>query len=109
LIELPAAADNSEMGQPFQFSMRRMFVSVAIICLAAWLFGLVLLQDKYPWVRETNTYFIVAAGMLFGAAIGNLWRRPIKGAFIGFCLVIVGFFVMLMIAGYVMSHAGPGN
>ena len=80
-----------------------------MICLTAWLFSLVLSEDKYPWVREINTYIVFAAGMLFGAAIGNLWRRPIMGAFIGFCLVVVGFFVLLMVAGYLMAHAGPGK
>jgi lipoprotein signal peptidase len=94
------------MSQPFQFSMRRMFVSVAMICLAAWIIAIAV-----AFQLVNGCLYLAGAGTLIGAAIGNLRGKAINGAVAGFVVFWVLWVVVLapFLMWYAMAHAGPGN
>jgi hypothetical protein len=71
---------NAAMSKPFQFSLRQMLVAVGLLCFAAWIGGI-------AFVYATNgvqlLLMVSGAGSLAGAAIGQLFRRPIVWAIVG--------------------------
>jgi hypothetical protein len=84
------------MSNPFQFSMRRMFV--AVVCLSITAFSL------YPFAHGAHgngvsPYLCVPLGFTSaGAGIGMLIGHGIKGAIIGLALAALLILRALMVA-----------
>jgi hypothetical protein len=82
------------MSQPFQFSMRRMFVGVTLLCAAA---GLFMLGQRSRAENYEDAIEFILSPIVAGAGIGSFFQRPMRGAIIGavflglpiLCLVVL--------------------
>ncbi len=88
------------MSEPFQFSIRRMFGVIALICVAVRLFGLFLVSRYDPSVYTAIQFLgCFAAG---GAAIGCAEGRSYRGAIVG-VLVAIALAIFTNVLGTVVS------
>jgi hypothetical protein len=63
------------MSKPFQFSMRRMLVAVALFCLSMGLFG----QIPRATSSDGKLGLFFGGFIALGAAIGTMFGRPLWG------------------------------
>jgi hypothetical protein len=67
-----------------QFSLKRMFASVTLICVGI---GLWFAADRSR-IPDRNFAFQTAA-VLIGVGIGTIWRHPIVGGIVGYIAFVV--------------------
>jgi hypothetical protein len=103
LVALPSQAtvlDNAAMADKpkrvqrrFQFSMPRMFVTVAWFCVAAWEFAL--FDNQQPSLGYSFVLWLVIFAAL-GAIVGALFTRPAAGAgyAVAFYVVAIGAVIL---------------
>jgi hypothetical protein len=85
---------NAEMSKPFQFSMLRMMVAIALFCCSAWLFAS---PFRYGVRRGLDVAFLfILAGSFGGGAIGTLFRRTAIGVIAGFLLILLAASVVVV-------------
>jgi hypothetical protein len=70
------------MSKPFQFSMRRMFAAVTLLCVAALLFTL---AQRARTENYEDAVELIASPVFAGAGIGLLFRRPMIGDLPALC------------------------
>jgi hypothetical protein len=81
-------------AEPFQFSVCRAFLAVALFCLAAWVAGLVRAHHGFNEVWIINGAFLCV-----GAGVGCLFRRSIEAVLISMWLAVVAtIFVAFFLA-----------
>ncbi len=78
-----------------QFSLRRLFVSVTIIAVG---FALISAKTRLSPLKFASPsieliLLLMLGASLVGAGIGNLFRRPMLGAIVGFALTDTGLIV----------------
>jgi len=94
LSRFGTAIEQSEgMGKPFQFSMRQLFLAVAMLCVGVFFFSLA--------ARDAYNFNPVLWGLSFiagGAGIGTIAGHPIYGALWGLLFAIaVGIFTPVIL------------
>jgi hypothetical protein len=92
--------DENEMPKkPFQFSMRRMFVIVTIVCVEVGLFSLLARQlDDANREGIVDSMFVVVGTS--AVASGIILRKPLAGALWGLAAFIAGLAWVLFRAGH---------
>jgi hypothetical protein len=80
---------NAAMSKPFQFSMGRMLLGVALFFIAAALF----LGSQHAWLYDIRFPCVAFSALFLGAAIGMIFRRTLGGVVIG-SLVIACWIVL---------------
>ncbi len=95
----------SDQNKPaFQFGLARLMVFVTLFCIAVTLFLLPL-----PGEGATNLSFMlffstkIAAAATLGFAIGNLFRKPLRGMVIGAIVLLLGWFAIATYYATIMT------
>ena len=68
------------MSKPFQFSMRRMFLAMALFSVSAWSFSALVKLANEPDVAFQGMLLLIALFMSVGGGLGAITGRPIAGA-----------------------------
>jgi hypothetical protein len=88
------------MSKPFQFSMQRLFVSVSLACIGAFLFAIALRRGTD---ERLALAIVCVSGVVVGGGFGQLFRRPvvgtIVGAVIGVPLALAAWFFFPQLSG----------
>jgi hypothetical protein len=81
------------MSKPFQFSMRRMFLVVTWLCVAAWSFSRNA-DDPYHSIPLLWFLFFISAGTGVGAIAGKSFDRALWGFLVA---ILVGLLTPVVI------------
>jgi hypothetical protein len=90
-----AAADNVLMSQPFQFSMCRMFVAMALFSVSAWSFSAIVKLANKPNVAVQASLLLVLMFVSVGGGLGAITGRPIPS--VGWALLLAIAFILFAI------------
>jgi hypothetical protein len=72
----------------FQFTIKRMFLAVTVIAAGIGMLSVPMLTRPDWFVGPITGVVIVISATIIGAGIGLIFKRPLWGALVGFCIGI---------------------
>ena len=83
---------------PFQFSLKRLFISVASFAVAAWI-ATTLDKVGLGYLNVATVWRLTLIGAFAGIGIGGLFRHSFVGGVVGYIVALVTLIIVFVIQG----------